>query len=110
MKPESLQILARLTDVIESRRGQEPASSYVASLLAKGPRKARTKVVEEAAEAFEAAGGPDNLELVKESADLLFHLMVLLASRNLTLAEVAAELERREGVGGHVEKAARIGK
>jgi phosphoribosyl-ATP pyrophosphohydrolase len=109
-KIDTYPIFGRLTQVIEGRKGQDPGQSYVASLLAKGPLKARNKVVEEAAEVFEAAGVPGEegkAALVGESADLLFHLMVLLASRGSDLEAVARELERREGVGGHDEKAGR---
>ncbi|MBN8217976.1 MAG: phosphoribosyl-ATP diphosphatase [Spirochaetes bacterium] len=103
-------ILDRLDAIILSRRGSDPGASYVASLLAKGPSKIRAKLVEEAAEVFEAAaeGGPEGARhLVGEAADLLFHLQVLLASRGLTMNDVRRELEKREGVGGHDEKARR---
>lgn len=103
-------IFDRLDAVIRARRGTDPGASYVASLLSKGPSKIRAKVVEEAAEVFEAAaeeGAEGERHLAGEAADLLFHLQVLLASRGLSLEDVRRELERREGQGGHEEKARR---
>jgi phosphoribosyl-ATP pyrophosphohydrolase len=99
--------LARLEATIARRRGADPASSYVASLLAKGrPRFAR-KLGEEAVEAVVAALAEDRAALTGEAADLLFHLLVLLADADIPFAEVLAELDRRDGVSGHDEKAAR---
>jgi len=98
--------LDRLAATIRDRRGADPASSYVASLFAKGRPKIAQKLGEEAVETVIAAmAQPD--KIVSEAADLLFHLLVLLADADVTLDDVRAELARREGVSGHVEKAAR---
>ncbi|WP_420142704.1 phosphoribosyl-ATP diphosphatase [Sphingomonas sp.] len=99
--------LARLEATIAARRGADPASSYVASMCATGrPRLAR-QVGEEAVEAIVAARAEDEAALTGEAADLIFHLMVLLNEAGVPLADVLAELDRREGVSGHDEKAAR---
>ena len=99
--------LDRLQATILARRDDaEPGSSYVASLFAKGRAKIAQKVGEEATETVIAAlAEPD--KLASEAADLMFHLLVLLADAGLGLDDVRAELTRREGVSGHVEKAAR---
>ncbi|QJU59026.1 phosphoribosyl-ATP diphosphatase [Sphingomonas sp. AP4-R1] len=99
--------LARLETTIASRRGADPASSYVASLFAKGRPRIARKLGEEAVEAIVAALAEDRKELIGEAADLLFHLMVLLADADVPLAEVLAELDRREGTSGIAEKASR---
>lgn len=99
--------LDRLEAVIRARRGADPASSYVASLFAKGRPRIARKLGEEAVETVVAALGPDPAEIVPEAADLLFHLLVLLADAGLSLDDVRAELRRREGVSGHDEKASR---
>ncbi|MBC2652696.1 phosphoribosyl-ATP diphosphatase [Novosphingobium aerophilum] len=99
--------LARLEQTIAARRGADPASSYVAKLHAKGVGKIAQKVGEEATETVIAALSGDREELVGEAADLLFHLLVLLGAREVPLAEVLAELDRREGLSGIAEKAAR---
>ena len=98
--------LTRLEATIRVRRGGDPASSYVASLFAKGRGKIAQKVGEEAVETVIAAlAEPD--KLASEAADLVFHLLVLLADADLSLADVTAELARREGLSGHEEKAGR---
>jgi phosphoribosyl-ATP pyrophosphohydrolase len=101
--------IERLEAVIRARKGADPASSYVASLFAKGTAKIAQKVGEEATETIIAAlrEGPD--KLTSEAADLLFHLMILLADAGLCLDDVLRELERREGVSGIEEKASRKG-
>jgi phosphoribosyl-ATP pyrophosphohydrolase len=99
--------LARLEATIASRRGADPASSYVASLFAKGRPRIARKLGEEAVEAIVAALAEDRTELVAEAADVLFHLMVLLADADVPLADVLAELDRREGTSGIAEKASR---
>ena len=99
--------LARLETAIAARRGADPASSYVARLNAKGLPKIAEKVGEEATETVIAALVGERGELVSEAADLLFHLMVLLGAKDVPLAEVLAELDRREGTSGLTEKAAR---
>jgi phosphoribosyl-ATP pyrophosphohydrolase len=99
--------LARLEATIASRKGAEPASSYVASLFAKGRGRISRKFGEEAVETIVAALSQDKAELTAEAADTIFHLMVLLADADVPFADVLAELDRREGVSGHEEKAAR---
>lgn len=103
------EIIDRLEAMIAERRTAPADSSYVASLFAKGREKIAQKVGEEATETVIAAltGGPD--ELTKEAADLVFHLMLLLNEGGVTMDAVLAELERREGVSGIAEKAAREG-
>ena len=99
-------ILARLETTIAERRTGDPATSYVARLTAAGRPKIAQKVGEEAVETVIAALAEPE-KLTAEAADLLFHLLVLLADAGLTLADVTAELARREGLSGLEEKAAR---
>ena len=99
--------LTRLETTILARREADPATSYVAKLRAKGLPKMAQKLGEEAVETIIAALGGDNQELTGEAADLLFHLITVLAECGVTLADVYAELDRREGVSGLDEKAAR---
>jgi len=107
MQTPSADTLTRLEAIIASRRGAAPESSYVAQLNARGLPVMARKVGEEAVEAVIAALSGSREELVGEAADVIFHLLVLLAARNISLAEVLAELDRREGVSGLDEKAAR---
>ncbi len=100
-------ILFRLEQTLIARKGAAPDSSYVASLYAKGLDAVLKKVGEEATEAVIAAKGDDPVALTKEAADLLFHTLVMLAARDVPLADVIAELERREGTSGHDEKKSR---
>lgn len=99
--------LARLEQTIAERRKASPDSSYVASLTARGLPVIARKLGEEATETVVAALTGDDKELVGEAADVLFHLLVLLAEKGIPLADVMAELERREGTSGLAEKAAR---
>jgi len=99
--------LDTLAATIAARRGADPASSYVAKLLAGGAPLIAKKLGEEAVETVIAALGDDRAALVGESADLIFHLLVLLDAKGVTLADVEAELARREGLSGIAEKAAR---
>lgn len=99
--------LARLEATIAARRGGDPASSYVARLNAKGTGKIAQKLGEEAVETVIAALTEDREALVGEATDLLFHLLVLLGARDVPLADVLAELDRREGTSGIAEKASR---
>ena len=99
--------LARLERTIAARRTADPDKSYVAKLHAKGLGKIAQKLGEEATETVIAALSGTAEELTGEAADLLFHLTVLLDAKGVTLAEVMAELDRREGVSGLDEKAAR---
>ena len=95
-----------LATIIERRSG-DPATSYVAKLTAKGRAKMAQKLGEEAVEVVIAAMSDDKPGMVSESADLMFHLAVLLADTGLSFDDVRAELERREGVSGIEEKAKR---
>ena len=99
--------LARLAETIAARKGADPASSWTAQLLAKGPEKCAEKFGEEAIEAIIEAVKGDRAKLISEAADTLYHLLVMLAARDVALADVLAELDRREGTPGVVEKAAR---
>ncbi|MDE2368355.1 MAG: phosphoribosyl-ATP diphosphatase [Burkholderiales bacterium] len=99
--------LARLAAVIESRRGGDPDQSYVARLFSKGIDAILKKVGEEATEVVMAAKDADRARIVGEVADLWFHTMVALAAFDLKPADVLAELERREGLSGLEEFAAR---
>ena len=99
--------LERLAATIELRRGADPASSWTAQLLARGPEKCAEKFGEEAVEAIIEAVRGDRTRLTAEAADVLYHLLVMLAARDVALADVLAELDRREGTPGVVEKAAR---
>lgn len=99
--------LQRLEQTIAARRNASPDDSYVAKLNARGIEKIAQKLGEEATEAVIAALSGSQEDLVGESADLLFHLLVLLGARDIPLADVLAELDRREGVSGLDEKASR---
>ncbi|MFO1174373.1 MAG: phosphoribosyl-ATP diphosphatase [Paracoccaceae bacterium] len=99
--------LARLAATIAARRNANPEGSWTAKLLAKGPEKCAEKFGEEAVEAIIEAVRGDRDRLTAEAADVLYHLLVMLAARDVTLADVEAELARREGQSGLAEKAAR---
>ena len=99
--------LERLAATIQSRKGADPDTSWTAKLLSKGPEKCAEKFGEEAVEAIIEAVKGDRERLVSEAADTLYHLLVMLAARDLTLTDVLAVLERREGRSGIEEKAAR---
>ena len=100
-------LLQRLGKVIAERKQGDPSASYVASLFAKGQDAILKKVAEEAAETVLAAKGGDKLQVVRETADLWFHSMVLLAWHDLGPEDVLAELRRREGISGVAEKKSR---
>ena len=102
-------ILQRLAATIAARADADPATSHTAAMLAKGPAGCAEKFGEEAVEAIVEAVRGDREALTRESADVLYHFLVMLAASGVTLAEVLAELERREGVSGIAEKAARGG-
>jgi phosphoribosyl-ATP pyrophosphohydrolase len=106
MKPGG-DTLGRLAAVIEARRGADPDTSYVARLLQKGPDAVLKKIGEEATEVVLACKGGDPARIVAEMADLWFHSLVALAQAGLAPADVLAELERREGLSGLDEFAAR---
>ncbi len=101
--------LDRLAATIVTRKGADPESSWTAKLLAKGPEKCAEKFGEEAIEAIIEAVKGDRERLVAEAADVVYHLLVMLAAREVTLDQVLAELERREGTSGIDEKAGRKG-
>jgi len=100
-------IFDQVFQVIQSRKNADPSKSYVASLYQKGLRKIAEKVGEEAVETVIAAVGRDDKEVIAESADLMFHLMILLAELNLSLDDIRDELARREGISGIDEKNSR---
>ncbi len=99
--------LARLAELIESRRGGDPDRSYVARLFSKAPDGILKKIGEEATETVMAAKDGARERIVAETADLWFHCLVMLAHYDLRPADVLAELERREGLSGLDEKASR---
>jgi phosphoribosyl-ATP pyrophosphohydrolase len=102
-----MSILHELFATIEARKSEGGSDSWTAKLLAKGPEKCAEKFGEEAIEAIIEAVKGDKATLTSEAADVLYHLMVMLASRDVSLADVEAELTRRSGVSGIAEKAAR---
>lgn len=107
MKPGLAATLERIAAVIDSRRGGDPETSYVARLLGADEDAVLKKIGEEATETVLAAKSGDRLHLVRETADLWFHCLILLARRGLGPGDVLAELHRREGISGIGEKAAR---
>lgn len=107
---ENATIFGRLMAVIEERRANPPPNSYTAKLFEGGVKTIRKKLIEEAAEVFEAAaepGGEGRSHLVSEAGDLVYHLLVLLAQQGISLAELEDELAQRFGVSGLEEKASR---
>lgn len=100
-------VLAELNAVLRARKNADPESSYVARLYHKGLDTILKKIGEEATETVVAAKGGDPRQVVRETADLWFHSMVLLSHLDIPVAEVLAELERRAGTSGLVEKAGR---
>ena len=107
MKTGLAETLERIAAIIEERRSADPKTSYVARLLTEGEDTVLKKIGEEATETVLAAKSGDRLHLVRETADLWFHSMVLLARHGLGPGDVLAELHRREGIPGLDEKAAR---
>ncbi|MFN3970923.1 MAG: phosphoribosyl-ATP diphosphatase [Gemmobacter sp.] len=99
--------LDRLAATIAARKGTDPDTSWTARLLSRGPEKCAEKFGEEAIEAIIEAVRGDRARLTAEAADVVYHLLVMLAARDVTLADVLAELERREGQSGLDEKAGR---
>ncbi|SPJ27418.1 phosphoribosyl-ATP diphosphatase [Falsiruegeria mediterranea] len=102
-----MSILHDLAAIIDSRKGADPDGSWTAKLLAKGPEKCAEKFGEEAIEAIIAAAKDDRENLTYEAADVLYHLLVMLAARDIPLDDVLNELARRQGISGIAEKAAR---
>lgn len=110
MRHEPLDPITRLMETLAERVQTMPAGSYTTKLLAGGPEKIGGKILEEANELIEAASEPGDegrQHFIYEAGDLLYHTLVLLAWRGVDLSEVAAELGRREGTSGLVEKANR---
>jgi phosphoribosyl-ATP pyrophosphohydrolase len=103
----SKEVLQRLEATIAARSGASASESYVAALRAKGLDAILKKIGEEAAETIIAAKGADREALIRETADLWFHSLVMLAAKDIRLGEVLDELARREGLSGLAEKAAR---
>lgn len=99
--------LQDLADLIVARKDADPDSSWTAKLLSKGPEKCAEKFGEEAIEAIIEAVKGDNDKLTSEAADVLYHLLVMLTARGVTLNAVMDELARRQGTSGIVEKASR---
>ena len=107
MKPGQLETLERIAAAINDRKSGDPTKSYVAKLFAGGDDAMLKKIGEEATEVVLAAKGTDRLHLVREVTDLWFHCMIVLARHGLGPADVLAEMQRREGISGIDEKAAR---
>ncbi|MDA5093823.1 phosphoribosyl-ATP diphosphatase [Aliiroseovarius sp. KMU-50] len=102
-----MDILKTLEATIEARKSADPDSSWTAKLLSKGPEKCAEKFGEEAIEAIIAAAKNDRENLTYEAADVLYHLLVMLAARDVALDDVLTELARRQGLSGIAEKEAR---
>ena len=107
--PSDKDVVERLYAVIRARRGADPDGSYTAGLFAAGREKIAQKVGEEAVETVIAGAAGKRDELVRESADLIYHLLVLWAETGIVPDDVCAELARREGTSGIAEKAGRGG-
>jgi phosphoribosyl-ATP pyrophosphohydrolase len=99
--------LEKLSQTIAARKGADPSTSWTAKLLAAGPEKCAEKFGEEAVEAIIEAVKGDKARLTSEAADALYHLLVMCAARDVTLADIEAELARREAQSGLAEKASR---
>jgi len=99
--------LEKLAATIAARKGADPETSWTAKLLSRGPEKCAEKFGEEAVEAIIEAVKGDRARLTSEAADVLYHLLVMLTARDVTLQDVLAELARREGTSGIAEKAQR---
>jgi phosphoribosyl-ATP pyrophosphohydrolase len=100
-------VLQRLAALISARRAESASKSYTRELLDGGPERCANKLGEEATETIIAALAQDNRALTREAADLVYHLLVLLESKRVPLADILAELESRMGTSGLAEKAAR---
>lgn len=99
--------LQQLSATIEARKGADPETSWTAKLLSKGPEKCAEKFGEEAVEAIIEAVKGDRDALTAEAADAIYHLLVMCAARDVTLADIEAELNRRHGTSGIDERASR---
>ena len=103
-----MSFLDELANTLESRRGADPSTSYVAKLFNAGQDAVLKKVGEEATETILAAKNGDKQHLIRETADLWFHSMIMLTQAGLRPSDVIDELKRREGISGLTEKAARV--
>ena len=103
-------ILHRLSETLASRRHADPETSYTAKLFANGPDSILKKIGEESAELIMAAKDGKRLNIVRESADLVYHVLVLLAFYGLSIEDVSQEMRRREGISGIDEKNSRTAK
>ena len=103
-------ILHRLSETLASRRHADPETSYTAKLFAGGPDSILKKIGEESAELIMASKDGKRLNIVRESADLVYHVLVLLAFYGLSIEDVSQEMRRREGISGIDEKKARSAK
>ncbi|MEM9063383.1 MAG: phosphoribosyl-ATP diphosphatase [Pseudomonadota bacterium] len=102
-----MSVMERLSATIETRKGADPETSHTAKMLSKGAAKCAEKFGEEAIEAIIEATRGDREALTREAADVVYHLLVMLAAQDLTWDDVMAELDRREGTSGIAEKASR---
>jgi phosphoribosyl-ATP pyrophosphohydrolase len=100
-------VLHRLSETLISRRNADPESSYTAQLFAKGPDSILKKIGEECAELIMAGKEGNKLHVVRESADVMYHVMVLLAFNGLSVDDLLQEMRRREGISGVDEKKSR---
>ena len=100
-------VLLRLSETLASRRNADPATSYTAKLFAKGPDSILKKIGEECAELIMAAKDGKRLNIVRESTDVIYHILVLLVFFDMSIEDVSQEMRRREGISGIDEKAAR---
>lgn len=107
MTDHQLDVLAALANEIAARRSASSDSSYTAKLLSRGVEKCAKKFGEEAVELALASALRNKLQTTSEAADVLYHLLVLLAASDVTLSDVMGELARRQGVSGIAEKASR---
>ena len=103
-------ILHRLSDTLASRRHADPETSYTAKLFAGGPDSILKKIGEESAELIMAGKEGKRLNIVRESADLVYHVLVLLALYGMSIEDVSQEMRRREGISGIDEKNSRTAK
>ena len=103
-------VLLRLSEILASRRHADPTTSYTAKLFSKGPDSILKKIGEESAELIMAAKDGKRLNIVWESTDLIYHIMVLLAFYGMGIEDVSQEMRRREGISGIDEKKSRTAK
>ena len=100
-------ILDRLTTTIEARKGADPETSYTASVLSRGPEGAAAKFKEEATEFIRAVSDEEAERVTAEAADVIYHMLVAMAARDVPASALWDELEKREGISGLAEKSSR---